>query len=42
MLWVVIAGHRRPKDGVASLAYAPAIHRFNYFLFDGCADQARA
>jgi len=23
---VVIAGHRRPKDGVASLAYAPAIH----------------
>jgi len=22
----VIAGHRRPKDGVASLAYDPAIH----------------
>jgi hypothetical protein len=21
-----MAGHRRPKDGVASLAYAPAIH----------------
>jgi len=23
---VVIAGHSRPKDGVASLAYDPAIH----------------
>jgi hypothetical protein len=22
----VIAGHSRPKDGVASLAYDPAIH----------------
>jgi hypothetical protein len=24
----VIAGHSRPKDGVASLAYDPAIHLF--------------
>jgi hypothetical protein len=23
---IVIAGHSRPKDGVASLAYDPAIH----------------
>jgi len=23
-----MAGHRRPKDGVASLAYVPAIHAF--------------
>ena len=23
---VVMAGHSRPKDGVASLAYVPAIH----------------
>ena len=26
---VVMAGHSRPKDGVASLAYVPAIHVFN-------------
>jgi hypothetical protein len=25
---VVMAGHSRPKDGVASLAYVPAIHVF--------------
>jgi hypothetical protein len=24
----VMAGHSRPKDGVASLAYVPAIHAF--------------
>ena len=24
----VIGGHSRPKDGVALLAYDPAIHRF--------------
>jgi hypothetical protein len=24
-----MAGHSRPKDGVASLAYVPAIHVFN-------------
>jgi hypothetical protein len=24
-----MAGHRRPKDGVASLAYVPAIHVFD-------------
>ncbi len=24
----VVAGHSRPKDGVASLAYVPAIHVF--------------
>ena len=23
---IVMAGHSRPKDGVASLAYVPAIH----------------
>jgi len=23
-----MAGHSRPKDGVASLAYVPAIHAF--------------
>jgi hypothetical protein len=23
---LVMAGHSRPKDGVASLAYVPAIH----------------
>jgi hypothetical protein len=26
----VMAGHSRPKDGVASLAYVPAIHAFFY------------
>jgi hypothetical protein len=26
---VVMAGHSRPKDGVASLAYVPAIHVFD-------------
>jgi hypothetical protein len=26
MLFPVMAGHSRPKDGVASLAYVPAIH----------------
>jgi hypothetical protein len=25
-----MAGHSRPKDGVASLAYVPAIHAFLY------------
>jgi hypothetical protein len=25
---IVMAGHSRPKDGVASLAYVPAIHAF--------------
>jgi hypothetical protein len=25
-----MAGHSRPKDGVASLAYVPAIHAFGY------------
>jgi hypothetical protein len=25
-LSAVMAGHSRPKDGVASLAYVPAIH----------------
>jgi hypothetical protein len=30
---MVIAGHRRPKDGVALLAYDPAIHRFSHFSF---------
>jgi hypothetical protein len=25
---LVMAGHSRPKDGVASLAYDPAIHVF--------------
>jgi hypothetical protein len=24
-----MAGHSRPKDGVASLAYVPAIHAFD-------------
>ena len=24
----VMAGHSRPKDGVATLAYVPAIHAF--------------
>jgi hypothetical protein len=23
---IVIAGHSRPKDGIVSLAYTPAIH----------------
>jgi hypothetical protein len=35
----VIAGHSRQNDGVASLAYDPAIHPFQE---DGCAGQARA
>ena len=26
MTHTVMAGHSRPKDGVASLAYVPAIH----------------
>ena len=26
MIIAVMAGHSRPKDGVASLAYVPAIH----------------
>jgi hypothetical protein len=25
-----MAGHSRPKDGVASLAYVPAIHVFDF------------
>jgi hypothetical protein len=36
----VIAGHSRPKDGVASLAYDPAIQLFREA--NGCAGQARA
>jgi hypothetical protein len=35
-----MAGHSRLKDGVASLAYAPAIQLFKHE--DGCAGQARA
>jgi hypothetical protein len=27
---IVMAGHSRPKDGVASLAYVPAIHVFRH------------
>jgi len=27
-LSIVMAGHSRPKDGVASLAYVPAIHAY--------------
>ena len=27
-----MAGHSRPKDGVASLAYVPAIHALLYFM----------
>jgi hypothetical protein len=26
---IVMAGHSRPKDGVASLAYVPTIHVFD-------------
>jgi hypothetical protein len=29
----VMAGHSRPKDGVALLAYVPAIHVFCAALF---------
>jgi hypothetical protein len=36
----VIAGHSRPKDGVASLAYDPAIQLLPKKA--GCPDQARA
>jgi hypothetical protein len=32
---IVIAGHSRPKDGVASLAYDPAIHRLRKRLITG-------
>ena len=48
----VIAGHSRPKDGVASLAYDPAIHEAPQQeksvlpayveSHHGCAGQARA
>ncbi|MDA9507980.1 hypothetical protein XI09_25750 [Bradyrhizobium sp. CCBAU 11386] len=27
--YTVMAGHSRPKDGVASLAYVPAIHELS-------------
>ena len=32
LLPAVIAGHSRPKDGVASLAYDPAIHLLRKML----------
>ena len=39
----VMAGHSRPKDGVASLAYVPAIHvLLNAAQRRGCPRQARA
>jgi hypothetical protein len=39
----VIAGHSCSTNGVASLAYDPAIHHFeNSFQEDGCPDQVRA
>jgi hypothetical protein len=51
-LSVVIAGHSRPKDGGAPLAYDPAIHDddrlvqslrlFFVALHHGCSGQARA
>ena len=28
--FTVMAGHSRPKDGVASLAYVPAIHKLHH------------
>ena len=31
----VMAGHSRPKDGVASLAYVPAIHAFDLIKKQG-------
>ena len=40
-LTVVMAGHSRPKNGVASLAYVPAIHAFQKTR-RGCPRQARA
>jgi hypothetical protein len=30
-----VAGHNRAKDGVASLAYVPAIHVFAIECFEG-------
>jgi hypothetical protein len=30
MFFFVMAGHSRPKDGVASLAYVPAIHVLSF------------
>jgi hypothetical protein len=39
-----MAGHSRPKDGVAPLAYAPAIHQSSqkaFFKEDGLPGQAR-
>jgi hypothetical protein len=30
---IVIAGHSRSKNGVASLAYDPAIHHFGHGFF---------
>jgi hypothetical protein len=41
----VMAGHSRPKDGVASLAYVPAIHVFGSTQQKarrGCPAQGRA
>jgi len=43
-LSIVMAGHSRPKDGVASLAYVPAIHVFDIHkeARRGCPQQVRA
>jgi hypothetical protein len=42
--FIVMAGHSRPKDGVASLAYVPAIHVFAGLKKErrGCPAQGRA
>jgi len=41
---IVMAGHSRSKDGVALLAYVPAIHVFDIYkeARRGCPRQARA
>ena len=41
---LVMAGHSRSKNGVASLAYVPAIHVFllSLALRRGCPAQGRA
>jgi hypothetical protein len=41
---IVIAGHSRSKNGVASARLCPAIHRGRdgSQFFDGCEGQARA
>jgi hypothetical protein len=38
---VVMAGHSRPKDGVALLAYVPAIHVMLTVKRRGCPAQGR-